>query len=123
VDVAAAFAGHDRQGGRHQVRADGVARHPVMGVDHVLQCPAGRAPGDLRVPDGMAVSRFDRDEPGEAFPPALDQIEPVVLTQRIVAVGQRRQVEQLLHAGDVVGAHLPANLDPVHEKQGTDRSP
>jgi hypothetical protein len=37
-----------------------------------------------------------------------------VFAQGVVAVRLRGQVEQPLHRGDVIGAHFPPYLDPMH---------
>jgi hypothetical protein len=89
-----------------------------VGVDHVLQGPAARPPGDLGITDGVTVARLQGDKAREAFPPSFDEIEPGVLAERIVAVGKGGEIEQLLHRRDVIGAHFPPNLEPVHEEQG-----
>ena len=110
-----------RQRRRHQVGADGVPGNTVMGVDHVLQGPAGWPPAHLGVADRVVMPRLERDQPCEALPTPLDQVQPLVLAEGVVAVGLGCQVEQLLHRGDVVGVHLSPDLDPMHAREAIGR--
>jgi hypothetical protein len=67
---------------------------------------------ELRVPDRVVVPRLPRDEPGEPLTPTLDEIEPLVLAERGVAVGAGGDVEQLGDRGDVAAGHLTLDLEP-----------
>jgi hypothetical protein len=44
----------------------------------------------------------------------VDQVQPLVLAEGRVPVGRRRHVEQRAHGRDVVGVHLPLDLEVVH---------
>jgi len=62
----------------------------------------------------MVMAVLGGDESCETLPAALDQIEPLVLAERSMAVGCCRHVEQLLDRGDVTSAHLAFYFETVH---------
>ena len=109
--MAAALVRDDVEGAGDELLADGVAGHAVVGVDDELEGPAARALGQLGVADRVVVARLPRHQAGEALAAALDQVEPLVLAQRAVAVGCGGHVEQLGHGVDVALAHLPLHLE------------
>ena len=77
-------------------------------------------PGQLGVADGVVVARLPRHQPGEAVPVAVDEVEPLVLAEGVVAVDGGGHVEQLGHGGDVDLPHLALDLQAGHvASQGT----
>ncbi len=114
MDMAPAFAADDVERGGDQVPPDGVPGYAVMRVDDVLEGPTGRPPGQLGVAHRMTVTGFGGDQAGEALPSAQDQVEPFVLPQGLVAVGLRRQVQQLLDGRDLTGVHGSLHFHLVH---------
>ena len=52
----------------------------------------------------MVVAVLPRDQPGEAAPASLDQVQPGVLVEGGVGVGGRRRVEQAPDGVDVAAA-------------------
>ena len=93
----------------------------VVGVDDELDAPRVVAPRDLGVGDRACrrpVSRATR--PAKPVPAAVDEVEPLVVRQRLLAVGalgrRRGAVDDL---GDVVGAIVPLDLEAGHGGEAT----
>ena len=63
----------------------------------------------------MVVTGLPRHQTGKTLPPALDEVEPLVLAEGAVAVGGGGDVEELGDSGHVALAHLALDLDVVHE--------
>jgi hypothetical protein len=117
VEVAAARLGHLAQSGVEQVGAHGAGEVPVMGVDHDLHRPGvvtTLAPAHLGVAHRVGMARLPGDEPGEAGATPLDQVEPLVLAEGPVVVGDRGHVEEGGDGGDVGFAHAPFDFEADH---------
>jgi hypothetical protein len=77
------------------------------------------ATAQLGVPDQGAVGGFPGHETGEALPTPVHEIEPLVLPERIMAVGHECLLEELGDLGDVGLAHPALDLDGVHGPKAT----
>jgi hypothetical protein len=100
---------------------------PVLRVDDHLQTPegdrgareAGRAfGGKVGVPDGVGVGRVFGDEAREAGAAAVDEIEPFVLTQRLVVVEATDGFEQVAHFGQIGLADIAHHAHFDHRTAG-----
>ena len=63
-------------------------RGAVVGSDDDLDAPCAVAPAHLGVAHSGPLGAFAGDEAGETRPPSVDQVEPLVLAERPVAVGR-----------------------------------
>ena len=105
------------QRGGEETDADLGVGLAVVGADHDLDAPGVMTPAELRVADQRPVGRLSGDEAGEALATPMHQVEPLVLTERVVAVGDERLLEELGHLGDVGLAHAALDLDGVHRRR------
>jgi hypothetical protein len=86
----------------------------MVGTDHHLDTPGVMTPTQLGVADQRAVARFPGDEAGEAGAASVDEVQPLVLAEGIVAVGDEGLLQELRHLGDVGLAHPALDLDGMH---------
>ena len=105
------------QGGGEQAHTDFVVGLAVVGPDHHLDAPRVVAAAQLGVADQGAVGRFSSNEPGEAGATPVDEVEPFVLTERVVPVGDEGLMQELRDLGDVGLAHPALDLDGVHGRR------
>ena len=89
VDVATALLGDLPDRGGDKISPQ-LGLGPPMRVDDVFDRPAPGSAAHLGVPDDPVATRsLGGDEAGEAFPPPLHEVEPLVLSERTVLIGAR----------------------------------
>jgi hypothetical protein len=64
------------------------------------------------------VGRVFGDEAGEAGAPAVDEIEPLVLAERLVVVEAADRIEQVAHFGQIGLADVAHNAHFDHQGAG-----
>ncbi len=106
-----------RERRREQADADLGVATAVIGPDHHLDTPGVVAAAQLCVADQRPVGRLPCHETGEALAASVDQVEPLVLAKRVVAVCDHGVLEELRHLGDVGLAHPAFDLDGVHGRR------
>ena len=85
-----------------------------MGVDDEVELPAVVVAAQLGVADGMVVARLPRHQPAVVRPATVDEVEPAVLVDGVVAVEAPGDIEKILDGGDVVVVELLLDLDLGH---------
>ena len=88
VEMPAAGVTDEVERRRHELELGPHAA--VLGVDDHLEPPLGAdrllVPRDVCVSDHVIVSGLGPDDAGEAFAATLDEVEPLVLAERVVMV-------------------------------------
>jgi hypothetical protein len=110
VDVAAPAAPQLGQGSLEEEAGDRGVVAAGIGVDCVLDGPAVLATGDMEVADEASRRGLARDKTGVALPTALDEVEPLVLAERSVAIVGGDEGEELTKLRDVALALSPSHL-------------
>ncbi len=72
----------------------------------------------MGIPDGVGVGRVFGDEAREAGAPAVDEIEPLVLAQRLVIVEAPDRFEQVAHFGQIGLADIANDAHFDHQRGG-----
>ncbi len=89
-------------------------RSPLR-VNDVFDGPACTvSPADLRVGDDALTTALASDKAGEALTTTLDEVEPLVLAERAMTVGDAGSLEQDRDGSDVGLSHPALDLDVMH---------
>ena len=82
----------------------------------IPQCapPGLRVPREVRVADRMLVPGLVDDDAGESLPASVDEVEPLVLAERLVMVVRRHVVEEQLQSFERFRTDLADDLARPH---------
>jgi hypothetical protein len=105
VDVAASLPRYLFQSRFEKVMAYMVCLPAAVRVHDHLDAPGPVAAAHLGVTDERPAASLTRNETREPGTSPMDQVEPLVLSERSVLVGPGCRVEQQRHLRDVVFAH------------------
>ena len=72
------------------------------------------APADLSVGNDALTTAFTGHKAGKALTTTLDEIEPLVLAERAMAIGDARGLEQDRDSSNVGFCHPALDLNLVH---------